>query len=146
MDQGTNSPAWQYRDNNLFEAVTHDIHVAVRAGYLDDQSNPKESFYMWGYHITITNKRDQPVQLLSRHWVITDGAGQVRDIRGKGVVGQQPRILPGTSFRYSSGTPLATPTGFMQGHYEMITKGGETLSIEIPAFSLDSPVGTYQVN
>ncbi|RME64021.1 MAG: Co2+/Mg2+ efflux protein ApaG, partial [Alphaproteobacteria bacterium] len=95
--------------------------------------------HVWGYHIRISNHASQPVQLRRRYWRITDARGQVQEVRGEGVIGEQPRLAPGDSFEYDSGVPLATPSGFMTGHYEMERADGVALIVEIPTFSLDAP-------
>ena len=123
----------------MYRAVTRNIEVQVRPFYLEDRSDPSENRYVWGYQITIDNQSDEFVQLLSRYWHITDGAGRVEEVRGPGVVGDQPELNPGDSYQYTSGCPLSTPSGFMVGHYTMRNKRGETFDIAIPAFSLDLP-------
>ena len=123
----------------MYSAVTRDITVSVVPFYLEDRSDPQENRYVWAYRITIDNQSDEPVKLLSRYWHITDGAGRVEEVRGAGVVGEEPVLGPGESFSYTSGCPLPTPSGTMQGTYLMETAGGETFDAEIPAFSLDIP-------
>jgi len=122
-----------------FEETTDGILVAVRPQYLDDQSDPDEGRYVWAYHVRIENHGEQSVQLITRHWQITDATGSVHEVRGDGVVGEQPVLAPGEMFEYSSGTPLATPTGFMAGSYQMVSASGERFDARVPAFSLDSP-------
>jgi ApaG protein len=124
----------------VFTATTHDIKVGVRALYLADQSEPERSHYVWAYRITIENLGRRTVQLLKRTWLITDGRGLTQRVHGEGVVGEQPVLEPGESFEYTSGTPLATPSGFMRGQYHMVaTDSGEPFDVTIPTFSLDSP-------
>ncbi|KKX31899.1 Co2+/Mg2+ efflux protein ApaG [Rhizobium sp. LC145] len=123
----------------MYRARTRDIEVAVEPYYLEEQSNPEESRYVWGYHIVIENHSAVAVRLTHRYWHITDQNGQVDEVDGPGVVGEQPRLKPGDSYEYSSGCPLDTPSGMMFGHYQMVTDSGETFDVEIPAFSLDSP-------
>lgn len=123
----------------MYSKTTRGITVTVNPMFLDDQSDPDESRFVWAYHVTIRNDGDQPVQLLSRHWRITDASGQMQDVRGPGVVGEQPVLEPGEAFEYTSGCPLGTPSGIMVGDYEMETDGGERFLVDIPAFSLDSP-------
>jgi len=123
----------------MYEKITHHIRVSVQSFYLADQSRPFQSHYVWAYEIEIENQGDQTVQLLSRHWKITDAKGILQEVRGPGVVGEQPVLGPGESFRYSSGTPLRTPSGMMVGTYDMINEDGDHFIIDIPAFSLDSP-------
>ena len=120
-------------------ATTRDIRVTVRPVYLDDQSAPNDSHFVWAYHVTIENLGRETVQLLHRHWQIRDGRGELHEVRGPGVIGEQPTLEPGDTFEYTSGTPLATASGIMSGTYQMENERGEAFDIEIPAFSLDSP-------
>lgn len=129
-----------------YEAVTRNIRVAVVPDFLDDQSEPSESRYLWAYHITIENTGGEAVQLLSRHWRITDSRGRVREVRGAGVVGEQPVIPPGGAFEYTSGAPLETPSGFMTGTYQMRADSGENFEIGIPMFALESPYESRRVH
>jgi ApaG protein len=129
-----------------YEKTTHDITVSVKPVFLEDQSQPTKGHYMWAYQVTIANGGQRTVQLLNRHWRITDGRGRLHEVRGPGVVGEQPVLKPGQSFEYTSGTPLATPSGFMAGSYEMEAEDGATFEVEIPAFSLDSPHEAGQIN
>jgi ApaG protein len=122
-----------------YESVTRDIRVAVVPDFLEDQSEPNEGRYLWSYHITIENRGGEPVQLVSRHWKITDSRGRVREVRGSGVIGEQPVIQPGGAFEYTSGAPLETPSGFMTGRYQMRAASGENFEIDIPLFALESP-------
>ena len=122
-----------------FEETTREIRVAVEPSFLDDQSEPDEGRYLWSYRVVIENNGKEAVQLLSRYWRITDARGRTKEVRGSGVVGEQPVIQPGDSFEYTSGTPLATPSGIMVGTYDMETENGERFAVDIPAFSLDSP-------
>ena len=130
----------------MYRSVTHDIEVEVEPFYLDDQSIPAENRYVWGYRVTIANNSDAQVQLLSRYWRITDGLGRVEEVRGPGVVGEQPELAPGDSFQYTSGCPLTTSSGIMVGSYTMRGPRGELFEIEIPAFSLDLPDSGRSVN
>lgn len=129
-----------------FEAITSGIRVTVTPHYLTDRSDPAENRYFWAYTVEITNLSQETVQLRSRHWRITDGFGRTQDVRGPGVVGEEPVIAPGGSYQYTSGCPLTTPSGFMAGHYRMMTGRGEWLTVEIPAFSLDMPGEKRVVN
>ncbi len=126
-------------NDNAYEAQTRAIHVAVEPAYLDDQSDPADGRYVWSYTVTIENRGVETVQLISRYWNITDGMGQVREVRGPGVVGAQPVIAPGESFQYTSGCPLETSSGMMRGRYLMKAASGEDFEAEIPAFLLESP-------
>ena len=130
----------------MYEAITRSISVSVEPIFLEDQSSPDEDHYVWAYQVKIRNKGLEAVQLLNRHWRITDARGQLQEVKGEGVVGEQPMLKPGEAFEYTSGTPLATPSGIMFDSYEMETKTGERFDIEIPAFSLDSPYQARQLN
>ena len=126
-------------DGVRYERETRSIRVAVKPAYLDDQSDPEDDRYVWSYTVTIENKGAEPVQLMSRVWNITDGAGRSHEVRGPGVVGAQPVIAPGESFEYTSGCPLETASGYMVGRYKMVSASGEAFEAEIPAFLLESP-------
>lgn len=126
--------------------TTRDITVSVLPIYLEDQSTPEASHFVWAYHVRIENNGAATVQLLRRHWKITDSVGKLQEVRGEGVVGEQPVLSPGESFEYTSGTPLPTPSGIMVGSYRMVTEDGEQFDIMIPAFSLDSPHATRQIH
>ncbi|HEX8301397.1 Co2+/Mg2+ efflux protein ApaG [Sphingomonas sp.] len=121
------------------EAETHGITVRVSVSYLPEQSEPGRGRWFWAYHIRIENHSPVTVQLLTRHWVITDGRGARHSVEGEGVVGEQPLIAPGGSFDYVSGCPLATPAGNMQGTYRMIAEDGATFDVAIPKFALLAP-------
>ncbi len=123
----------------MYRAVTHDIAVSVEPIYLDFQSEPDRGRYVWAYHILIENSSDRTVQLQSRYWRITDENGRVEEVRGPGVVGEQPILSPGDTYSYSSGCPLPTPSGTMVGRYQMRDEKGQDFEIDIPAFSLDVP-------
>jgi ApaG protein len=123
----------------MYSQTTRSIKVTVKPFYLEDQSSPTDSHYVWAYHVRIENCGTETVQLRRRHWRIADNQGRVQEVRGPGVVGEQPVLAPGESFEYTSGTPLATPSGIMVGTYDMETRDGETFAVDIPAFSLDSP-------
>lgn len=123
----------------LYDRVTRSIRVTVAPIYLDDQSAPDESYFVWAYRVLIENEGSEVVQLKTRHWRITDAQGRTQEVRGDGVVGEQPVLEPGDSFEYTSGTPLTTSSGMMVGSYQMVTETGELFDVDIPAFSLDSP-------
>ncbi len=123
----------------MYTQTTRKIKVTVLPAYLPDQSDPEAGHYVWAYTIELENFGEQTVQLLNRYWHITDATGAVQEVRGPGVVGEQPVLEQGDSYRYTSGTSLRTPSGIMRGHYEMETSDGERFLIEIPVFSLDSP-------
>ena len=117
----------------------HLIDVAVETAYLADQSDPDQDRYVFAYTVTMTNRCAVPARLLSRHWLITDGNNDVKEVRGLGVVGQHPHLSPGESFSYTSGAVLETPVGHMQGSYQMITDNGDEFDADIPAFNLAMP-------
>jgi ApaG protein len=123
----------------MYRAVTRQIEVTVEPNYLPERSSIQKGQYFWSYTIVITNTGAETVQLHSRLWIITDGAGRKRDVRGEGVVGAQPVLAPGEHFQYTSGVELPTTSGFMAGRYQMVSANGERFEIDIPAFSLDSP-------
>ncbi|MBF0561126.1 MAG: Co2+/Mg2+ efflux protein ApaG [Alphaproteobacteria bacterium] len=130
----------------MYTETTHDIKVTVNPFYLAAQSSPDNNHYVWAYKIQIENLSDVTVQLIRRHWRITDAFGRVQEVRGVGVIGEQPVLKPGEIFEYSSGTPLPTPSGIMNGSYEMVRPDGSHLDVQIPAFSLDSPHETSLPN
>ena len=117
----------------------HKIRVDVETAYLDEQSEPREARYVFSYTITIRNEGQVPARLLGRHWVITDANGKVEEVRGDGVVGEQPYLKPGQGFRYSSGAVIETPVGSMQGSYQMLGDDGEQFDAPIAAFRLAKP-------
>ncbi len=113
--------------------------MSVEPTYLETRSSPKNSQYFWAYRVVIENQGPETVQLLSRHWMITNARGELNEVKGPGVVGEQPVLKPGESFEYTSGAPLNTPSGMMGGAYQMESENGEHFDIEIPTFSLDCP-------
>jgi len=123
----------------MYTKTTKGIRVTVEPRYLDEQSDPAEKRFFWAYTVEIANAGAAPVQIVARHWIITDQNGRRQDVRGIGVVGEQPVIGPGSSFSYTSGCPLATPSGIMVGSYQAIDDDGEMFTVAIPAFSLDLP-------
>ncbi len=123
----------------MYQAVTRGFRVTVKPQYLPEQSSPDEDRYVWAYTIEIANLGTETAQLLSRYWRITDAEGKVQEVRGPGVVGEQPRLEPGEAFTYTSGVPLSTPSGIMVGWYQMRSETGELFTIDVPAFSLDLP-------
>lgn len=123
----------------MYSETTRAITVTVRPFYLEQHSSPADNQYVWAYHVRIENGGGETVQLRNRHWRITDSAGRLQEVRGPGVVGEHPVLAPGQSFEYTSSCPLATPSGFMVGDYEMETPGGENFLVRVPAFSLDVP-------
>ncbi len=134
------------KGSQAYEAVTRGLLVRVRPQYLPEQSDPCEGRWVWAYQVEVENRGDETVQLINRHWTITDGIGRVEEVRGPGVVGEQPTLKPGEAFRYASGCPLNTPSGVMEGEYEMVSEAGEHFEISIPAFSLDLPDARRTVN
>jgi ApaG protein len=122
-----------------YKANTREIVVSVEPTYLEKRSSPDTSQYFWAYRVIIENQGRETVQLLSRHWMITNARGELTDIKGPGVVGEQPVLKPGESFEYTSSAPLNTPSGLMGGAYQMESESGERFYIEIPTFSLDRP-------
>jgi ApaG protein len=129
-----------------YQETTRAITVTVQPTYLDDQSSPEESHYVWKYHVRIENGGAETVQLRNRYWRITDSFGRVQEVRGAGVVGEQPILNPGEVFEYTSGTPLKTPSGIMMGTYQMESSGGERFDVTISPFSLDSPHQAVRLN
>ena len=123
----------------MYKATTQGIRVCVEPRFVEEESQPDKRKYFFAYTVEITNMSTERVQLRSRHWRIIDGEGNIQEVRGAGVVGEQPTLGPGETFTYTSGCPLTTPDGTMQGSYTMIADSGETFRAEIPAFSLDSP-------
>jgi ApaG protein len=121
-------------------ATTGDVTVRVSVSYLAEQSAPAAGRWFWSYHVRIENDGDLAIQLLSRHWIIRDGRSNVHEVRGEGVIGELPLILPGESYDYVSGCPLATPTGAMSGSYNMVDQDGSVLEVAIPEFALLGPV------
>lgn len=120
-------------------ATTDGVTVRVSVSYLPEQSEPRRGRWFWAYHVRIENEGEQAVQLLTRHWIITDGRGARHTVEGEGVVGEQPLIPPGGSYDYVSGCPLATPTGAMQGSYRMVRENGVAFDVAIPRFALLAP-------
>ena len=130
----------------MYTQTTRSIRVTVSPIYLEDQSVPAENHFVWAYHVRLENEGKETVQLRNRYWRITDALGRVQEVRGPGVVGEQPVLEPGQSFEYTSGTPLPTPSGIMVGSYEMEAADGRAFEVAIPAFSLDSPHQPRQLN
>jgi ApaG protein len=117
----------------------HNIKVDVETHYIEGQSEPDNDRYVFSYTITIRNEGGLPAKLLSRHWLITDANGNVQEVKGEGVVGEQPHLRPGEGFQYTSGTMIATPVGSMRGSYQMVDEYGEEFDAEIPPFTLAIP-------
>jgi ApaG protein len=123
----------------LSDAVTRGVRVTVRSAYVPERSAPAQGQYFFAYHVTIANQGGETVQLVSRHWIITDGEGRMEQVRGPGVVGEQPVLAPGESFEYTSFCPLRTSIGSMHGTYQMVTAAGDRFDAEIAPFSLAVP-------
>lgn len=130
----------------MYAQTTHDIEVTVTPFYLEQQSEPENHHYVWAYTVKIENHGHQTVQLRNRFWSITDATGTTQEVRGPGVVGEQPVLAPGSQYEYTSGCPLSTPSGMMVGSYEMELESGAMIEVSIPAFSLDSPHQPVRLN
>jgi ApaG protein len=130
----------------MYRAVTRNVEVKVTPRFMPDRSSPQNGYFFWAYSITITNLGRETVQLKTRHWRITDANGKLQEVRGPGVIGEQPVLRPGENFEYTSGVPLPTSSGFMVGSYGMVTEAGEGFDVDIPAFSLDTPQQARTIN
>jgi len=130
----------------MYRAVTRNIEVTVSPRFLAERSSPDNGYFFWAYTIAITNTGSETVQLRTRHWRITDALGRLQEVKGAGVVGEEPVLKPGQSFEYTSGVPLPTPSGFMTGTYSMQTETGGGFDVEIPTFSLDCSYGEQTIN
>lgn len=130
----------------MYEETTRGIRIRVVPQFIEDQSRPDEDFFFWAYTVEIANESDETVQLKSRVWQITDAQGRNEEVRGPGVLGKTPVIAPGETFTYTSGCPLATPSGIMVGSYVFDAESGESFVAPIPAFSLDCPYSIPSVN
>ena len=130
----------------MYSKTTKEIRVTVEPQFLADRSDPAQGRYFWAYTVEIANHGSEPVQILGRHWIITDSNGRREEVRGPGVVGEQPVIAPGEAFTYTSGCPLTTPSGLMVGTYQAIDAAGDVLEVAIPAFSLDMPASKRVLN
>ena len=130
----------------MYSEITKSIRVTVVPAFLDEHSSPEDDKYVWAYEVRIENLGEETVQLKNRYWSITNSLGQTQTVRGPGVVGEQPILKPGEYFEYTSGTPLSTPSGLMMGTYQMENNDGKLFDVSIPAFSLDSPHQSIQVN
>ncbi len=127
----------------MYQAVTHSIRVSVNPIYLEDQSSPLDDHYVWAYQVEIENQGEDVVQLLTRYWKITDALGRVQEVRGPGVVGEQPQLGPGEHFEYTSGCPLHTPYGSMEGTFEMVRADGSKFDAQVARFELREPGGIH---
>jgi len=126
-------------ERQMNEQSRHKISIEVETNYIEGQSEPDNERYVFSYTITIRNKGEIPAQLLSRHWIITDANGNTQEVRGEGVVGEQPNLNPGEGFQYTSGTMIATPVGCMRGSYQMVAENGDQFDADIPSFTLSIP-------
>jgi ApaG protein len=118
---------------------TRGVRIVVAPRYVPEQSEPEKSHYLFAYHVTIRNEGVETIQLMTRHWIITDGEGKTEEVRGPGVVGYQPKLAPGEQFQYTSGCPLRTPVGTMHGSYQMVTEAGDSFDARIEPFRLAVP-------
>src|SRR6201995_4497979 len=134
------------QDGAMYRAVTRNIEVVVTPRFVAERSSPENSYFFWAYTISITNNGAETVPLETRHWRITDPGGRRQEVRGAGVVGEEPVLKSGEAFEYTSGVPLQTPSGFMVGTYGMVSTSGEHFDIEVPAFSLDSAENRRTIN
>lgn len=131
----------------MYETISYSVKVKVEPQFLAEQSDPDDNVYVWAYHIQIENQSEFPIQLRSRKWEITDARGRIQEVFGEGVVGEQPLLEPGEVFEYTSGVPLQTPSGFMQGTYTMnVPELDEEIEVDVPPFSLDSPFEMSTLN
>lgn len=123
----------------MYEAITRQVRVKVVPRFMAEESNPREKVFFWAYTIEIENQSAETIQLLTRHWIITDSTGTVQEVNGEGVVGNQPVLEPGERYSYTSGCPLTTPDGTMHGSYGMVDASETLFEVQIPLFALDSP-------
>jgi ApaG protein len=131
---------------DAYSATTRQVQVVVRPRFLPEQSNPERNLFVWTYHVRIENLGTETVQLVARHWVITDAQNRVEEVRGPGVVGEQPVLKPGESYEYDSACPLSTESGAMEGSYSMVTSDETRFEATIPTFSLHLPEATRRLN
>ncbi|MEM6667371.1 MAG: Co2+/Mg2+ efflux protein ApaG [Pseudomonadota bacterium] len=130
----------------MYRSVTNGVQITVEPRFVEEESDPNRAYYFWAYTVEILNLRADRVHLRSRHWKIISDDGRMQEVRGPGVVGEEPELAPGESFEYTSGAPLPTPSGVMSGSYGMEDAAGSTFDVAIPAFSLDSPHGERTLN
>ncbi|MGO9004737.1 MAG: Co2+/Mg2+ efflux protein ApaG [Beijerinckiaceae bacterium] len=130
----------------MYCCVTRNIQITVLPEFMPDRSDAEEAQFFWAYTVEIANQGDVAVQVTDRHWRITDANGRLEEVRGPGIVGEQPVLKPGETFRYTSGCPLSTPSGIMTGTYRVVDEKGHVFDAEIPAFSLDSPFAQRVLN
>ncbi len=130
----------------MYSCVTRDIEITVLPEFVPERSDEARGHFFWAYTVEIANQGQTTVRVTHRHWKITDANGRLEEVRGKGIVGEQPVLKPGDVFRYTSGCPLPTPSGFMTGTYRVVADGGEAFDAAIPMFSLDQPSGRRTLN
>jgi ApaG protein len=130
----------------VYEQVTRDITVRVTPSYMPDQSSRERGRHVWAYTVEIENRGASQIQLVSRHWIITDALNRTEEVKGPGVVGEQPELKPGEAYRYASACPLTTPSGMMRGSYHMVTPEGDAFEVAVPQFSLDLPDAQTKLN
>jgi len=130
----------------MYKAITDGIEVTVEPRFMADRSDPRAGRYFWAYTVEIANRGPRTVRLVARHWRITDALGKLEEVRGEGVVGEQPLLRGGEKFKYTSGCPLTTPSGIMVGAYQMVDENGDEFDVKIPAFSLDTPDARRSLN
>ena len=130
----------------MYRAVTRQIEVTVEPNFMPERSSVDRREYFWSYTVVITNTGEETVQLQTRHWIITDATGRRQEVRGRGVIGEEPVLAPGERYEYTSGVPLPTASGIMAGRYQMVNQSGEQFEIDVPTFSLDSPDGARVLN
>lgn len=130
----------------MYTKTTQGVTVSVKSYFLEDQSSPDDNHYVWAYKINIDNKGSEILKLNHRTWIIIDGNGRIMQIQGDGVVGETPTIKPGETYEYTSGTPLKTTSGIMQGYYSMTGSSGNNVKVDIPTFSLDSPYDLKKIH
>lgn len=133
-------------ESPVYEQVTRDITVRVTPSFLPEQSSRERGRYVWVYAVEIENRGAAEVQLVSRHWIITDALNRTEEVKGAGVVGEQPELKPGEAYRYASACPLSTPSGLMRGSYHMVTPEGDAFEVMVPQFSLDMPGAQKRTN
>jgi ApaG protein len=129
-----------------YEAETNNVCIRVRPAFVEEESSPEDDRFLWAYHVEIENRSRRTLQLMTRHWRITDSDGRIQHVDGAGVIGKQPVLRPGARFEYSSGCPLSTPSGMMQGAYRFEDETGASVEATIPLFALDSPYDDRRPN
>ena len=133
-------------DVPVYEQETRGITVRVTPSFLPEQSSRERGRYVWAYTVEIENRSAAEIQLVSRHWIITDALNRTEEVKGAGVVGEQPELKPGEAYRYDSACPLTTPSGMMRGSYHMVTPQGDAFDVAVPQFSLDLPDAHKRMN